>query len=154
MKVIGMKLTLVLLVVLGSGGCISQAQYDKLNNLYRTSLEQNEELKFQLEESQATLTAQKAGSDEQVTALTKDLSITNQTLDQLRGELTQSQSDLATANRSIRDQSSESHSLPQVLSDELDSLAQSNPQLMTYDKNRGMIKITSDLTFGSGSDAV
>ena len=161
MKTIGMNLTLVLLVVLGSGGCISQTQYDKLNNLYRTSLEQNEELKLQLEESQATMVAQHASGTKQTNALSTDLAGANQTVDQLRDQLTQSESALAAAqkklagaNQRARALRSEHRPLPQILSDELAGLAQSNPQLMSYDKNRGMIKITSDLTFASGSDVV
>ena len=36
----------------------------------------------------------------------------------------------------------------------IEELAALNPELMTYDEARGMVRLRSDLTFGSGSDAV
>ena len=41
--------------------------------------------------------------------------------------------------------------LPPQLDEELVALAAANPQLMTYDPSRGMIKLASDLTFDLGS---
>lgn len=129
---------LVVLATVGSG-CVAQREYDELRTLYRQSQDQVIELKAQLEECNARIAALQAAANDpemagRLAALTAERDALQKALDE--------------AERQLREAGM---ILPQPLSDALAELAAANPDLMSYDPDRGMVKLRSDLTFALGS---
>ena len=140
--------TWMLLAVLGIGmtGCVAQQRADKLQTAYRESQNQVLALQQQLKAKDAqieSLQNAKPQPDPQMLAQIKDL---QQQRDQLKAAL-------AKAEKQLNDAGS-NPMLPQQLNDELAQLASEHPNLMSYDPKRGMVKLSSDLTFGLGSAQV
>lgn len=146
---------LLALAVVSGVGCVAQKERDDLLTQYRKCEEQNEELRARLAEARERIRVlssapQTAGGDAELAAA--------------RSEVARLQSALNDAERRIRDLANATPvapapivvagPLPQALDDALRRLAESNPQMMSYDEARGMVKFTSDFTFGSGSDKV
>ena len=134
-------------VALGSLGCVSQAEYDSLLTTYRKTQEQVMELRAQLEEAEARLSAQEAqGSRNRSMAMELEAAIAER--DRLREAL-------AEAEQQLRELGEQPQPGVVVLDPETDTqlkeLAAANPELMTYDPALGMIKLRSDLTFALGS---
>lgn len=119
-------------------GCVAQGEADDLKTLYRNSQSQVLDLQEQLAEANARIDALMGGVDSEATALAD--AITER--DRLRAALEDAEERLRNAGGVV---------LPPELDDALSQLADANPQLMSYDAERGMIKLRSDLTFALGS---
>jgi len=142
---VALMLGAVLAALLSQVGCVSQSVHDQLLTQYRTSEEQIVELRGQLEAAQTHIQAlESAPPPRDKAALTK-LEAARQTVKKL-------QNALAAAENTILKMAERPTPLPESLNRELANLAATNPQLMSYDRKRGMVKFTSDLTFASGSD--
>ena len=138
-------LAIVALLITGSNGCVSQKSADDLMSLNRRLEEQVIELKAWLEEKDAQIAALR----DQVSPnpqLTSELKAAQAEAERLRLALEEAETRLRAAAMTPI--------LPQQLSNALEDLANSNPQLMSYDAQRGMVKLRSDLTFALGSDQV
>jgi len=135
---LGVSLSLGLFVV-GGTGCVSQDQSDAQLDLLREKDSQILELQIRIEELQAQLaafqgahtrTAELIAERDRLLAL---LNEANTTINQLKNK----------PPVTIR--------IKPEVSSALAGLASQYPDLMTYDAKRGMIRLKSDLTFGSGS---
>lgn len=152
--------TLMLAMGLTLGtGCVSQGEFDRVVSINRTLEERNTVLQQKLAERDQTiaeLNAAVTGMDNQaatVVALRARLAEEQATIAALRGEISGLQQELATLGQAVPDVVIV-EGLPQEVSDALSDLAAANPDLMTYDAARGMIRMRSDLTFGLGSATV
>jgi len=141
-----MKIASALLVLTiftaGLTGCIAQPQHDDLRTLYRNCQERVVELEAQIESLNADLDAARgttAGPDQ---ATLDQLAAAQAEIDRLRQQL----KDLA-AGPQTGDLSAE-------LVSALEALAKQYPGLMSFDADRKMIKLESDLTFALGSVTV
>lgn len=119
-------------------GCVAQREADDLKTLYRNSQSQVLDLQEQLAEANARIAALQGASGSEAGALANALA----EADRLRKAL-------ADAEERLRNASFVA--LPPELDDALSRLAAANPQLMSYDAARGMVKLRSDLTFALGS---
>lgn len=125
-------------VALVATGCVAQREADDLKTLYRNSQSQVLDLQEQLAEANARIEALMGGVGSEADALAQAIA----ERDRLRAALDSAEERLRNAGGVV---------LPPELDDALSKLAASNPQLMSYDAERGMIKLRSDLTFGLGS---
>lgn len=125
-------------VAVASTGCVAQREADDLKTLYRNSQSQVLDLQEQLAEANARIEAVMGGAGSEADALAQALA----ERDRLREALDDAEERLRNAGGVV---------LPPELDDALSKLAAANPQLMSYDANRGMIKLRSDLTFALGS---
>jgi len=135
-------------ILLGTG-CVAQSEYDNLQTIYRKTAEQVLELQLLLEEAEGRIAAFEAeGGHNQAMAMQLEAAIAER--DRLRDAL-------ADAEARMRDLAAQPTGVV-VLDPETDSalkeLASTNPDLMTYDPEQGMVKLRSDLTFGLGSAEV
>lgn len=119
-------------------GCVAQREADDLKTLYRNSQSQVLDLQEQLAEANARIAALQGSAGSEADALANALA----EADRLRKAL-------ADAEERLRNASFVA--LPPELDDALSRLAAANPQLMSYDAARGMVKLRSDLTFALGS---
>jgi len=143
----GMVVSLLALLMTAGApmGCVAQREADDLAQLNRKKSEQIIELEARLEECQARVDALQ--SDNPSAAMRDQL-------EQAIAERDQLEQALAEAEQRLREAALIGPALPQPLSDALADLAASNPGLMAYDAERGMVKFTSDLTFALGSTEV
>lgn len=125
-------------VAVVSTGCVAQREADDLKTLYRNSQSQVLDLQEQLAEANARIDAVMGGAGSEADALMQALA----ERDRLREALDDAEERLRNAG---------GVALPPELDDALSKLASANPQLMSYDAERGMIKLRSDLTFALGS---
>lgn len=130
--------TLIAGVALVAAGCVAQREADDLRTLYRKSQEQVLDLQAQLEEANARLAALRAAGE-------GDVALVQQLEDALAA--------LEDAKAQIRALSQQTV-LPPELDAALKQLAASNPDIMEYDPDLGMVKFRSDLTFALGSTQV
>jgi chemotaxis protein MotB len=121
-----------------AAGCVAQREADDLKTLYRNSQSQVLDLQEQLAEANARIAALQGAAGSESDALAKALS----EADRLKKALAEAEERLRNASFVA---------LPPELDDALSRLAAANPQLMTYDAARGMVKLRSDLTFALGS---
>ncbi len=119
-------------------GCVAQREADDLKTLYRNSQEQVVDLQERLAEAQARISALMGDAGSETDALASAIA----ERDRLRLALDEAEERLRSAG---------AVALPPELDDALSRLADANPQLMSYDAARGMVKLRSDLTFGLGS---
>lgn len=140
--------TAVLAGLMAIGGCVSQSRVDELESLYRRSQEQVENLKAQLEEAEARIAALQAASGTPTPELLAQLQQALAERDQARKALADAENALRNLGRM---------GVP-ILEPELDAalqqLAASNPDLMTYIPEQGMVRFNADLTFPLGSTEV
>ena len=141
-----LALTLVAGMMLSSIGCV-QKQADEFQTLYRRSGEQIIDLKAQLEECNKRVVAMNS-RPMQVQQPVQDPALIAQ-LQSALSERDQLNSALAEAKQALM-AASMTAILPVEMDNDLVELAQSNNALMQYDKNLGMIKFASDMTFASG----
>ncbi len=132
----------------GLGGCVNQKDYDGLVLENRTLTNRNQELQASLEECEA---ARNALGDTRRSGDT--------TIGSLQSQLREKDALLAEYESAIRDLESRLQGfgfgpLDAATDAALADLAASHPDLLTYDSAQGMLRFNSDLTFGSGSDAV
>lgn len=133
-----LQMMILAVVAFYTVGCVAQGEADDLKTLYRNSQEQVVDLQERLAEAQAqidALTGQAGGEADALAAAIADR-------DRLQAALDDAEARLRQAGNVA---------LPPELDDALSRLAAANPQLMTYDADRGMIKLHSDLTFALGS---
>jgi chemotaxis protein MotB len=128
------------------------------NEKYRALRIENEGLRAQLGEAQADVLAAKSQSEALSGQLDRDgrfgqnatqlISNKDQQIDALRRENSDLQSALDAAL------TGQSAPLPPTVVNELNRFASQNPDLVTFDAERGSVRFTSDLTFDSGSAVV
>ena len=137
------KWVLLAAVAMTTVGCVSQRYVDDLETLYRRSQEQTLDLQARLEEKNTEIEVLRSSLNSQdpeiLAKLEKALSSHN--------KLTTA---LAKAEGRLREISSEPI-LDPAMDAALVQLVQSNPKLMTYEPEIGMVKFHSDLTFALGS---
>jgi len=128
---------------LGTTGCVAQREADDLRNLYRKAQGQIIDLQAQLEEKDAQIAALRGASED--ASMADDLARAIAERDKLRAALADAESMLRNMNVGP---------LAPELSNALEELAATHPDLMIYDKDRGMVQLRSDLTFALGSATV
>ncbi|WP_200761602.1 OmpA/MotB family protein [Poriferisphaera corsica] len=127
-------------------GCVAQSEVDQFRELYRKSEAQQIELQSRLDEANARILALQAEPKVDLEA--------KAALEAALAEKAQLLAALDEAKERIRDMASSSNQLPVVLSNKLESLAASNPGLMSYDSKSGMVRLASDMTFALGKTEV
>jgi chemotaxis protein MotB len=138
-------LALAAMTSMGSVGCVAQRQYDQLNELYRRSQGQIEDLKAQLEEANSRIAALQAAAGADADMMSQ-LAAARAERDRLAAALADAERRLREAGRSV--------ALPEALDSALMQLAAQHPDLLTYDPALGMVKFRSDMTFALGSTQV
>ncbi len=138
----------ILTMSAGTVGCVSQGEYDKL-------WETNRSLTEQLQRTQSNLEAARAQND----ALSGSAGSASGVIGNLTSENERLRAQLNQAMESMRDLESrlgglELGRLDPTTDRALANLARQYPDLIVYDAERGMLRFSSDLTFGSGSDQV
>ncbi len=144
-------ISLALFVAPWLAGCVSQGEADRYNALYRKSQEQVAELKSQLDEARAR---NRALMNQQQAAPQVTSSGDAERAEQLYAENQRLAAALADMEAQLRSMAATGPVLPPELDNQLMALAATNPDLMTYDPDRGMVKFRSDLTFALGSAEV
>lgn len=139
--------TLLTLAALGTG-CVSQSEYDKLWETNRSLTNQNAELRDQLNGLSSTNSALEGSAGSAGTVIS-----------QLRQQNAALRDQLSSANDSLarfeeRMNAMNIVSLDPATDRALRNLASQYPDIIVYDADRGMVRLASDLTFGSGSDEV
>lgn len=136
-----LKWTVLTTITLGCLGCVSQKERDDLQTSYRRAQEHIEELKARLEESQARIAALEAakGGDPELA----------EKLARAQMENAEYARRLAALEDQIRRMGL--GPIDPVVDAALIELAKQYPDLMSYDSSRGMIRMSSDLTFALGS---
>lgn len=148
--------TVVVMVVMTSVGCVSQDVADQLREDNHALRAQNQELQGRMEQLQSELDVLRDQPPRQDPDLLAELERLQQAKAQQRSEFDQA---MAEARQRIEELSQRRAQivggpLPQELDDALERLAQRHPDLMRYDRDRGMIRFASDLTFDLGSAEV
>jgi chemotaxis protein MotB len=137
-------LGLAAVALLVGPGCVSQNEVDQYRNQYRVAQEQILDLQAQLEDK-----------DRQV-AMLRDAKNPNADLQAQLADALGDRASLEAALAKAKDQLARAGTtpIPVELADELEALAQANPDLMSYDSETGAIRFRSDVTFGSGKAEV
>jgi chemotaxis protein MotB len=150
-----MKLSAIGMLAVIGAGCVPQNQYDDLQTLYRKQEEQVANLQSQLAESQArakTLQDAATAGGTKVVTLKETVNVTDPTVAAERDKLS---SQVALLEQKLREAGKVA---PVLLEPEVDSalreLAQSDPDLLTYDPKLGLVRFKSDLTFPLGSTEI
>ncbi len=138
-------LALAAMMSLGSVGCVAQRQYDQLNDLYRRSQAQIEDLKAQLEEANSRIAALQAAAQGDLD-MARELAAARAERDRLAAALADAERRLREAGRNV--------ALPEALDTALMQLAAQHPELLEYNQALGMVKFRSDMTFALGSTQV
>jgi flagellar motor protein MotB len=130
------------------GGCVSQREYDDLYSANRSLEERNITLQQDLDASSNTVALLRERLGEADTTL-NDVQTRNSTLQQ---DVSLLGADYETLLERLN---SMSLAMIDPATDRaLRQLAAANPGVLTYDSARSMLRFSSDLTFGSGSDVV
>jgi len=141
-----LALSLLASGALGLGGCVNQENYDKLYEANRALSARNSELteeKRRLEAEIAALTGRIGMGDAAV-------GMAGKTTEQLRAELMAAQARLAELESRLNSLSI-GGPLDAATDAALEELARRYPGILEYDRDRGMLRFASDLTFASGS---
>jgi len=135
------------LAALGTG-CVSQSEYDKLWETNRSLTNQNAELRDDLSSLRSANSALEGNAGDAGSVIGR-LRDQNQNL---RNQLGDAQQSL----RAFEDRMNamDIAALDPATDRALRRLAGQHPELIVYDADRGMLRLTSDLTFDSGSDNV
>lgn len=128
------------------GGCASSNEIDKYRTQYRVAQEQILDLQNQIEDKNRQLEVMRSAKDPNADLQGRLVSSMDEQA-RLEAEVARLKDQLARAQ-------SNTNPLPVELQDELERLAQANPDLMSYDKATGMIRFRSDVTFASGQAEV
>ncbi len=134
--------------LLGSGGCVNQAEMDRLAETNRSLTESNQRMKQDLDESRLAM-------DRQRQALAK----AEAAIEEYKRQYGDARGQLDAALKSLRDFEGRLAGVSFVALDPetdraLTELAQKYPDLIQYDAARGMLRFSADLTFDSGSAVV
>ncbi len=129
-------------------GCVSQQEYDSVSDTNMTYQARLEERQQELNTLQNTI--------DRKAAHISDLESEVGQLRSTRGDLDSRITSLQNQHRNIRKRlgTMNLNIMHPETDRALSNLATANPQLIAYDGSTGMIRFTSDLTFGSGSDVV
>ncbi|MGB0767707.1 MAG: OmpA family protein [Phycisphaeraceae bacterium] len=155
------SLSAALLLAVGaiSTGCVSQESHDDLLSVNRqleetnTVLEQQiANMRLSMDQANAAIKALEARLA-RAQALEARYREDQATIAALRDEIARLRGEIASLG-SGQSQIVVVEGLPPEVSNALRDLAAANPDLMTYDEARGMIRLRSDLTFALGSDVV
>ena len=125
------------------GGCVSQAELDRYQQLYRTSQGQVIDLRAQIEQLQQTIQALRDAPKVPDAAMVEKI-------EALEAERDSMLATLKTLEQQIREAASRAPQLPPEVDDALAALAEEYAEIMQYDPDAGMIRLRSDLTFASG----
>jgi len=129
-----------------ASGCVSQRYVDDLETLYRRSQEQMLDLKAHLKEKETEIEVLKTTLGGQNPEMLEKLKKALSSHEKLTRALAKAESRLRLVGTGP------------VLDPELDAalieLSKSNPDLMTYESQMGMVRFHSDLTFSLGSTEV
>ena len=130
------------------GGCVSQRQYDDLYAANRSLEDRNVTLQQELDASpnSTALLRERLGEADQTLTGTRDI---NQGLKDSITILREDYQALLARLDSVS-----LAELDPATDRALRQLAAANPGVLTYDSQHGMLRFSSDLTFGSGSDVV
>ncbi len=144
------RIAILAVVIAGAGltGCVSQGNYDKAETSARALEARNQEL-LQNNESLETMLR---GKDQRISQLETEKNALQSRVGSLGtqlGQIDQSMTDLDSRLRDVR-----LGGLNPSTDRALRELTSRYPDLLSYDANRGMIRLGSDLTFDSGSDVV
>lgn len=137
-------------------GCVSQGSHDDLVSINRQLEERVVELEQQVAALQRSIAEKDAlirsmnNQSDANAALRQRLAEEQQNIANLKAELARVKAELAEAAKGVGE-IVVVEGLPKEVSDALRDLAAANPDLMTYDEARGMIRLRSDLTFALGS---
>jgi len=125
-------------------GCVGQGRVDDCEQLLRRTKEQVVDLQARLESKQNEIDAlQNRPATDKPDTLAQ--------LEAARADIERLRALLSDAQAKIRELASISGSaLPAELDRALMALASTNPDLMSYDADRGMVKFSSDFTFALG----
>ncbi len=137
------KWVLLAVATMTALGCVSQRYVDDLETLYRRSQEQTLDLQARLEEKNTEIEVLRSSLNSQDPEILAKL-------EKALSSHTKLTSALAKAEGRLREISSEPI-LDPAMDAALVQLVQSNPKLMTYEPEIGMVKFHSDLTFALGS---
>jgi chemotaxis protein MotB len=148
MMVKGSMVVGALLALSGMTGCLSQGEYDRVAEAYNSCKARTAELERERDEARISLSqlqssmGQGEGTLSSLTARNAEL---ERQLAQARGDLQGFEGKLSQISFGPIDA---------VTSNELERLAQQFPNLISFDAERGMLRVASDLTFASGSTVV
>ncbi|MEM8737324.1 MAG: OmpA family protein [Planctomycetota bacterium] len=125
-------------------GCVAQNELDQYRELYRQSEDQILDLQAQLEDKNRQIEILRSAKDP------------NADLQAQLADALASQAELEAALAKAKDQLARAGTtpIPVELADELERLAEANPDLMSYDAETGAIRFRSDVTFASGKAEV
>jgi len=131
-----------------AGGCVSQSEYDKLWETNRSLENQVARLGDELDSCRDSLSSLEGDAGDAGSVITR-----------LRDQNQQLRDQLGEAQRSLRMFEDRMNAMDIAAIDPrtdraLRMLASEHPDLIVYDADRGMLRLTSDLTFASGSDEV
>ncbi len=130
-------------------GCVSQTDFDRTRTALLKEKEQNAELQVRLEAAQSEIRALREARSGAVSD--SDLQVRLEAALTDKDRMTQR---LAELEQRLRNMGASEIVLPGPVDSALRDLAAANPELLTYDPRRGMVRIASDLTFALGSVAV
>ena len=142
-------LSTVLIAIAGlTTGCVSQQEFDKLYDTNQSLRSQNQDLLNQLGSTEST-NVQLQGSAGDAQGV----------INKIQGENSNLRSALSSSQRAFENLEDRMNSLQIVHLDSatdqaLADLANQHPDMIVYDADRGMLRLVSDMTFGSGSDQV
>jgi chemotaxis protein MotB len=132
------------------GGCVSQEQYKNLQIQNSRQAERNKQLQADLDAAalkrdQLELQLKDATSrgDIEVGTLRDELRALEESIAQKKALIARMQAQMLGGGQ-----------LPIELSAMLEDFAKTNPNMITYDAERGVVKFKSDLLFDKGSDVV
>lgn len=136
------------IVVAAMGGCVNQGQYDSLYKTNRSLEERNVMLGQELEAEQNTsnLLRDRVASSDDAVSEARDRNT------DLQGQILRLRENYRTLTEKLN--SVAVAPLDPITDDALRRLALSHSDIMRYDSARGMIQLTSDLTFALGSTEV
>ncbi len=126
-------------------GCVSQTKYDDANTTARTASDRHQQLLGELDDAKAN-----------ISSLKNQNQLLNDTLTQARKAYESQTSKLSQANQSLKqfqDRLSNLNltELDPSLERAFEDLASRYPNLVAYDATQGVLRISSDLTYASGS---
>lgn len=134
------------------GGCVSQKKYDELDRTNRALQEQNAQLRTASQQNAQAIDLE-SGSNQQLRRAVADRDALIAKLEgELAAERQARQGDLAQFEAIINDL--DVTVIDPATDRALAQLARENPDLVSYDAERGMLRFNSDLTFDSGSAVV
>lgn len=135
----------MLLSSIGLTGCVPQDKYDSLLQANRSMVEQL----TSVNEERQTLFSQIKSRDAQLTQASGEIRRLQSEYALLGGEM--EVLNHSTEALAIRLAQMQPTALPANIEAEMMALADAHPGLLSFDPDTGMIRLASDLTFGSGS---